>query len=113
MKGFVRFDGDGCGSSHLDSDHQNGTSYGPRGHPLNADTASYVVVSYENKWTHGIAPGDRATITADRRPINAIVGDVGPNGIRNLGEISIRAAQLLGLRIRDVRNLGPCHSASV
>jgi len=125
--GQVKLDDDGTGPSHNDKHHVDDTAYHRNNKPLNADVDSYIVAP---GWllAQGVKPGNRADITvyfytyawymSGGRPviisstqhtksISSIVGDVGPVG-DSVGEISIKAAQDLGLGIKERSGgLGP------
>jgi hypothetical protein len=102
ISGDVRLDDDGTGDDHQDYYHQNRTSGTRGGKFFNADADSYVVVSYRNQCEHGIKTGDKAHISANGKSISGvIVGDVGPNGDNNFGEISVHAADDLGIAHAD------------
>ena len=125
--GQIKLDDDGTGPSHNDQHHNNNTSFTRNGQNLNADVDSYVVAP---GWllSQGVKPGNRADVTvyfyayswymSGGRPIiisstqhtksiSSIVGDVGPTE-DSVGEISIKAAQDLGLGIKERSGgLGP------
>lgn len=125
--GQIKLDDDGTGPSHNDQHHNNNTSFTKNGQSLNADVDSYVVAP---GWllSQGVKPGDRADVTAyfytyawymsggrpiiisstqHTKSISSIVGDVGPTE-DSVGEISIKAAQNLGLGIKERSGgLGP------
>lgn len=126
--GQIKLDDDGTGPSHNDHDHNSSTSFhNANGQSLNADVDSYVVAP---GWllSQGVKPGNRADVTvyfytyswymSGGRPIiisstqhtksiSSIVGDVGPTE-DSVGEISIKAAQDLGLGIKERSGgLGP------
>ncbi len=125
--GQIKLDDDGTGPSHGDYDHKGDTSFHRNNKALNADTDSYVVAPI---WliNQGVKKGDRADVTVyfytyawrmiGGRPIiidstqyiksiSSIVGDFGPEK-DSVGEISIKAAQDLGLGIKERSGgLGP------
>lgn len=116
-EGKVVVDTDGSGPSHGDPDHQDETSYRPKGKSLNADKDVYAVAPRIMSWDDGngesiLRPGDKATITANGKTISAVVGDFGPNKIAGennsiFGEISYKAIQDLGIEIAITKKVGP------
>jgi hypothetical protein len=77
------------------------TSYTWRGQPLatryvDATSVPYVVVNpIVRRKAAGVVIGCRARITLGSKSIDAIVADV--SGANDIGELSIKAAQLLGI----------------
>ena len=109
VHGKVMIDVDGSGPDHGDADQQPDTSYHSKGAPLNAETTSCAVAPRIMSWDSGkglsiLRGGDRVTITANGKTIEAIVGDFGPNkpksaGNTTFGEISYKAVRALNIPI--------------
>lgn len=90
-------DSDGAPNNpHKDKHWQAETSLTYQGQPINALTVPYIVVPPAIiHAVPGVVLGCEATVSYKGKSIAAVVADVGPRD--KLGELSVRAAELLGI----------------